>query len=90
VIFTDMLTLAVVASTLFVLRRRRLGDGGFTMPGYPVLPLLYIGCLLGVAVRVFSLDPGLALAGAGVLITGWPLFRLGHKIFGGAKRSDSG
>lgn len=85
VIFTDMLTLAVVASTLFVLRRRRLGDGGFAMPGYPVLPLVYILCLLGVAIRVFSLHPGLAVAGAAVLITGWPLFRLGHKLFGGAR-----
>ena len=49
VIFTDTLTLAVVASTLFVLRHRRTGDGGFSMRGYPLLPALYIVCLLGVA-----------------------------------------
>jgi APA family basic amino acid/polyamine antiporter len=84
VIFTDTLTLAVVASTLFVLRRRRTGDGGFSMWGYPLLPALYIACLLGVAVRVFTLEPGLALAGAIILLTGWPLFRLGRRLFASA------
>ncbi len=39
VIFTDMLTLVVVASTLFVLRRRGAGgDGAFRIPGYPARP----------------------------------------------------
>ncbi len=83
VIFTDTLTLAVVASTLFVLRRRRTGAGGFAMWGYPLLPAFYIACLLAVAARVFSLEPYLALAGLAVLLAGWPLFRLGHKLFGG-------
>jgi basic amino acid/polyamine antiporter, APA family len=83
VIFTDTVTLAVVASTLFVLRHRRVGEGGFAMRGYPVLPALYMLCLLGVAARVFSLEPRLALAGVAILFTGWPLFRLGHKLFGG-------
>jgi APA family basic amino acid/polyamine antiporter len=83
VMFTDTLTLAVVASTLFVLRRRHTGDGGFSMWGYPFLPLVYIACLLGIAARVFSLEPRLALAGIIILLTGWPLFRLGHRLFGG-------
>ena len=87
VIFTDTLTLAVVASTLFVLRRRRSGaadadrDGGYSMIGYPVLPALYILCLLGAAARVFTLAPNLALSGILVLATGWPLFRLGRRLF---------
>jgi APA family basic amino acid/polyamine antiporter len=85
IIFTDTLTLAVVASTLFVLRRRRTGEGGFSMLGYPLLPALYIVCLLGVAARVFSLEPRLALTGIVILFTGWPLFRLGHKLFGGQR-----
>src|SRR5512140_654847 len=43
VIFTDMLTLVVVSSTLFVLRKRGAGgDGAFRIPGPPVLPALYI------------------------------------------------
>jgi basic amino acid/polyamine antiporter, APA family len=82
VIFSDTLTLAVVASTLFVLRRRRTGEGGYSMRGYPLLPALYIACLIGVAARVVSLEPSLALAGVVILLTGWPLFRLGHRLFG--------
>jgi APA family basic amino acid/polyamine antiporter len=82
VIFTDALTLAVVASTLFVLRRRHAGDGGFAMPGYPLLPAIYVLCLLGAAARVLSTEPRLAMAGIAILITGWPLFRLGRRLFG--------
>jgi basic amino acid/polyamine antiporter, APA family len=84
IIFTDTITIAVVASTLFVLRRRHAGEGGYAMLGYPVLPILYLVCLLGVAARVFSLEPRLALAGIAIALTGWPLFRLGRKVFGGA------
>jgi APA family basic amino acid/polyamine antiporter len=84
VIFTDTLTLAVVASTIFVLRRRRAGEGGFAMRGYPLLPAFYMLCLLGAAARVFTLEPRLALAGIVILATGWPLYRLGHRLFGGA------
>ncbi len=87
VMFTDTLTLAVVASTLFVLRRRHTGDGGFAMRGYPFLPAVYIASLLGIAVRVFSLEPRLAVAGIIILLTGWPLFRLGHRLFGGSAAS---
>lgn len=82
VIFTDALTLAVVASTLFVLRRRRAGEGGFAMPGYPLLPALYLLCLLGVAARVLATEPRLALMGIVILLTGWPLFRLGRRMAG--------
>jgi APA family basic amino acid/polyamine antiporter len=89
VIFTDTLTLAVVASTLFVLRRRRTGEGGFCMWGYPLLPALYIVCLLAVGMRVFSLEPRLALAGIIILLTGWPLFRAGRQLFGGGRASTS-
>ena len=86
IIFTDTLTLAVVASTLFVLRRRRTGEGGFSMPGYPLLPAFYMICLLGVAARVFSLEPQLAVAGIVILLTGWPLFRVGRTLFGGGRQ----
>ena len=82
VIFTDTLTLAVVASTIFVLRRRLAGEGGFSMRGYPLLPAFYMLCLLGAAARVFTLEPRLALAGIVILATGWPLYRLGHRLFG--------
>ena len=82
VIFTDTLTLAVVVSTVFVLRRRRAGDGGFSLTGSPMLPGIYILCLLAVGARVCTLEPWLALAGSVILLSGWPLFRLGQQLFG--------
>ena len=82
VILVDTVTLAVVASTLFVLRRRTGAAGGFAMRGYPLLPAFYIACLLTVAVRVSVLQPALALAGAAIFLAGWPLFRFGRRLFG--------
>jgi APA family basic amino acid/polyamine antiporter len=82
VIFTDTLTLAIVASTLFVLRRRRAGAEGFSMWGYPLLPALYIACLLGIALHVLIVEQRLALTGLALLLTGWPLFKLGRRLFG--------
>jgi APA family basic amino acid/polyamine antiporter len=81
VIFTDMLTLVVVSSTLFVLRRRGAGgDGAFRIPGPPVLPALYILALAAVAAHVAVTEPRLALAGTAILLTGWPLFLVGRRL----------
>jgi APA family basic amino acid/polyamine antiporter len=90
VIFTDTLTIAAVASTLFVLRRRNPGPVAFAMWGYPLLPGVYIVSLLGVAARVFTLEPRLAITGTIVLLTGWPLFRLGRRLFGGGAAAPIG
>jgi basic amino acid/polyamine antiporter, APA family len=87
VIFTDMLTLVVVSSTLFVLRRRGAGgDGAFRIPGPPVLPALYILALAAVAAHVAFTEPRLALAGTAILLTGWPLFRFGRRLSGRAAK----
>ena len=80
IIFTDMVTLVVVASTLFVLRRRGAGGGAFRIPGYPVLPALYVLALAAVAAHVAVTEPALALAGTVILLAGGPLFVLGRKL----------
>jgi len=84
VIFTDAVTLVVVASTLFVLRRRGAGGEGaaFRMPGYPFLPALYLGALLVVAGHVLLDSTKLALVGTALLLTGAPLFLLGRRVSG--------
>ncbi len=83
VIFTDMLTLVVVSSTLFALRRRGEGGAGaFRIPGFPVLPTLYVLALFAVAAHVAVTEPRLALAGTAILVTGWPLFLLGKRLSG--------
>ncbi len=80
VIFTDMLSIALVASTVFVLRRRHMGDGSFAVPGYPLLPALFLASLLCVAASILVTQPRLALAGIIVLLAGWPLFQLGRRL----------
>jgi APA family basic amino acid/polyamine antiporter len=82
VMFTDTLSIALVASTIFVLRRRHASDGSFAVPGYPLLPAIYIVCLLGVSASVLVTQPRLAFAGIVVLLVGWPLFRLGRRLSG--------
>ena len=80
IIFTDMVTLVVVASTIFVLRRRGEGTGAFRIPLYPVLPALYILALAAVAAHVAVTEPALALAGTAILLAGWPLFVVGRRL----------
>jgi APA family basic amino acid/polyamine antiporter len=80
VMFTDALSIAVVASTIFVLRRRTAAAAGYAMPGYPLLPGLYLAALLLVAASVLATDPAMAAAGIAILALGWPLFVLGRRL----------
>ena len=72
--FSDALAIAIVASTLFPLRRRDPAAPGFRMPGYPVLPGLFIACLVALAARVMWNEPRIAAAGVAILLVGAPLF----------------
>jgi APA family basic amino acid/polyamine antiporter len=80
VMFTDTLSLAVVASTLFVLRRDAPTDG-FRVPAYPLLPILYIAVVLALGAFLFYKETTLALAGLAV-------FALGAVLFTAARRPD--
>jgi APA family basic amino acid/polyamine antiporter len=77
VMFTDALSLAVVASCLFVLRRRESGsreEAFFRMPGYPWLPLLFILAVLGVAAQIAVRQTPTAIAGCATAAVGVPLY----------------
>jgi APA family basic amino acid/polyamine antiporter len=77
VMFSDALALAILASTLFVLRHRAGGkedSPGFRMPGYPLLPAFFVLCLLALAGEVLRSETRLALFGLGVMLFGAPLF----------------
>lgn len=77
VMFTDALSLALVASCLFVLRRRGEGDSNGTawrMPGYPWLPAAFVLVVLGVAATVLVGQTRIALMGCVVILLGLPLY----------------
>ncbi|MBI1951591.1 MAG: amino acid permease [Acidobacteria bacterium] len=77
VMFTDALSLAVVASCLFILRRRGEADrtgAVWRMPAYPWLPALFVLAVLAVAAHVLIRQTPLALAGCAVVAAGVPLY----------------
>ncbi len=89
VMFTDALSLVVVASTLFVLRRRDPEAGAFRMPGYPLLPGLFLACLLGVALHLLVTEPRTSGIGLLLMATGVPLFFLGRRLTGARPREGA-
>ncbi len=88
VMFTDALSLVVMASCLAVLRKRGEGEAGWKMPGYPWLPGAYMLALLAVAGDIAIRQPRLALAGTAI---GIPLYAVMKRTWGlGAGTRTSG
>lgn len=75
VLFIDSFSLASAAAALFILRRKSAGDySGFKMPGYPVLPIIYILVLLYVTYSTVVKDPVAARYGFLIFVMGLPLY----------------
>ncbi len=75
VLFIDSFSLASAAAALFILRRKSTGDyAGFKMPGYPVLPIIYILVLLYVTYSTVVKDPVAARYGFLIFVMGLPLY----------------
>lgn len=83
VMFFDCLNNALVASTIFVLRRRaRNGPEhlGYRVPFYPVLPALFVGFLVMIAVNVILTQPNSTYYGLAILALGYPVYLLLHRF----------
>jgi basic amino acid/polyamine antiporter, APA family len=87
VVFADWIFFAVIASTLFVYRRRdRLAPvtnsagakaaGEYRVPGYPVVPILFLAVAAYVVVSSILSNPWNALIGAVLILIGIPIFYL--------------
>ena len=89
VMFLDSMNIAVVASTIFVLRKKAKQQGipytGYRMPLYPVLPAIFIVFLFGISLNVLLTQTREALFGALFFATGLPFFWIMRKI---NKRSE--
>jgi APA family basic amino acid/polyamine antiporter len=87
VMFTDALSLAALASCLFVLRRRNEGGAGaWRMPGYPWLPAAFLLVLLGIAGQVLARQTRLAIMGLLIVAAGVPVYALMRRWSSGGSR----
>ncbi len=79
VMLFDTLNNALVASTVFILRRRRVTAEGvepYTVPWYPVVPAVFVLFLVFITANVV-LDQGVeTLAGVAMMLAGYPAYRL--------------
>jgi APA family basic amino acid/polyamine antiporter len=86
VMFLDTITLAIVSSSIFFLRRkaRRAGEvyTGYRVPLYPILPLVFIAAMLAVAGSVLATQTREALYGAIFFAIGLPVFLLMRRVSG--------
>ncbi len=84
VMFLDTITLAVVSSSVFLLRRkaRRSGEAytGYRVPLYPVLPILFVVFMLVIAVNVLVTQTREALYGTAFFAVGFPVFLLMRRV----------
>jgi basic amino acid/polyamine antiporter, APA family len=65
---------AAAVATVFVFRRRNLGTPRFRLPGYPVVPLLFIVASAWMLVATARREPMALLAGVAVMLAGVPLY----------------
>jgi APA family basic amino acid/polyamine antiporter len=83
VMFFDSLNNALVASTIFVLRRRRISEVGrepYRVPFYPFLPGFFVLFLLSITVNVILSQPGSIAIGLIILAAGYPMFLLMRRV----------
>jgi len=84
VMFLDTITLAIVSSSIFFLRRKAKLAGepyaGYRIPLYPVLPLIFVVFMLAIAVNVLMTQTREALYGAVFFAVGLPVFLLMRQV----------
>jgi len=84
VMFLDTITLAIVSSSVFFLRRkaRRAGEAytGYRVPLFPVIPLVFIAAMLAVAGVVLATQTREALLGTVFFAVGLPIFLVMRRV----------
>ncbi|HUW54519.1 MAG TPA: amino acid permease [Rhodanobacter sp.] len=83
--FGDWLASAAGVATLFWYRRHDAGTLSFRMPGYPWLPLLFIGIVAFVVVMTIGDSPRNAGIGALIMLAGVPVYAVWRRLFSQAR-----
>jgi basic amino acid/polyamine antiporter, APA family len=79
--FGDWLACAVGVATLFWYRRRDDASASFKVPGYPWLPLLFIGTVAWVVAMTMRDNPRNAGIGALIMAAGVPVYLVWRHLF---------
>ena len=83
VMIFDTLNNALVASTVFILRKRGVTSSAgkpYRVPFYPILPAIFVIFLLTITVNVVISQPGSLLVGGLILLAGYPVFLLMRRV----------
>ena len=84
--FADWLACAIGVITLFWYRRHDTGTVAFTVPGYPVLPLVFIGVIGWVVAETMLSNPVNAGIGMLIMLAGVPVYLVWRHLFSGRHR----
>jgi APA family basic amino acid/polyamine antiporter len=76
VLFVDWLFFGLTGAAVFILRRRHGAPAHYRVPGYPLVPLAFIGMSLWFLGSTLWGQPKQALAGAALLALGVPVYML--------------
>lgn len=96
VVFADWIFFGLTAGSLFIFRRRvplATREAGFVMPGYPLLPAIFVLVAITVVFSVVSSSPEQAARGALLLALGVPVFyyeRRRHRLSAGGSTKAFG
>ncbi|HET6434062.1 APC family permease [Dyella sp.] len=72
--FADWLACAIGAATLFWYRRHDTGSASFRVPGYPLLPIVFIGVIAWVVIETMRSNPVNAGIGVLIMLAGAPVY----------------
>jgi APA family basic amino acid/polyamine antiporter len=83
VMIFDTLNNALVASTVFVLRRRGItspNGNAYKVPFYPILPGFFVLFLLFITGNIIATQPESLFVGGMILLAGYPMYRILRKV----------
>ncbi|HTL05384.1 MAG TPA: amino acid permease [Gemmatimonadales bacterium] len=74
VVYTEWIFFGLMAIGLMLLRRRATVQRDYSVPGYPVLPILFVLAAFAVVLNEVAARPGETLAGLGIVLAGLPVY----------------
>jgi APA family basic amino acid/polyamine antiporter len=83
--FADWLACAIGVATLFWYRRHDGGTTSFRVPGYPLLPLIFIGVIGWVVIETMLSNPRNAGIGVLIMLAGAPVYFVWRRLFSAAR-----